>query len=233
MKKIITLLLLVALTGCESLKENIDWAKLNEDRIKEVIELIKEIPFSPSGPTIDYETKPKGYVSNGKVLVDVPPLVEVWATIDGNLLYRSIQEVFPGVEFDPLADGTFAILTLESIEDFIPWTQTFAKQIGFVYGSESLDCDNFARGFRGAVKYTLAKSDSVEAEALCATIWVKNQTPWAGVADGAHALNAIPYYSKRDQRYGILIVEPQNGIYTDLSQYPNKEYIYQITVSGG
>lgn len=233
MKKLITLFLITVLVGCESIKENAQWAQDNKDRIKEVIELVKEIPFSPAGPTIDYETKPKAYVSNGQTLVDNPPPVEVYAIIDSELLYQSIQEVFPGVDFDPLADGTFAILTLDSIEQFIPWTQRFAQQIGFVYGSESLDCDNFARGFRGAVKFALAKSSSIEAEALCATIWVKNQTPWAGVADGAHALNAIPYYDTAPKRFGILVVEPQNGTYTDLSQYPNKEYIYQITVSGG
>lgn len=223
---------LLFFAGCETFDENYEWAKANEDRIKEVIELIKEIPFSPASE-LAAENEPKAFVPVGTVTVDIPPHLEVYATISGDLLESSIRQIFPAAQMDTLADDTFAILTLESIEEFIPWSQVFAKQIGFVYGSEVLDCDNFARGFRGAVKYALSQSARIEAEALCATVWVRNATTWAGVSDGYHALNAMPYYSKNEDKYGILVVEPQNGVYTDLSLYPNRKNIYRITVSGG
>ena len=135
---------------------------------------------------------------------------------------------------DSFADSNYAILTLDSIERLIPWANTVRRQLEYRWLPEIQDCDNFARDWRMGVKKALARwNPDLEAEALCATIWVYNEFPWASVTDGCHALNMMPYYNTKTSTYGILVIEPQNGIYTDYSLYPNRDRIIQITISGG
>ena len=224
--------------GCETLDENLQWAKDNQEQIWNTIELINNIPFSEQqsfAAGLQVETPPKHFVSRGKFCSDKPPILEVHKIIAGDDISKSIAEIFPGVAVDAFADRHFAILTLESIEKLIPWTQQLALDLGMDdFADESNDCDNFSRGWRLATRIALHHSyPNIGAEALCASVWVDALIPWANVPAGLHALNFIPYYNPETDYYGIMVVEPQNGTYTDLSLYPNRDRVKRITVSGG
>ena len=138
--------------------------------------------------------------------------------------YKAVHAVAPIAVLD-VSDAAFVHVPFEILAPLIKWTQAARVQLGFNYVPNSRDCDKFAKAFTLAFECCAARA-RIQAQPLCARIYVKATVPWAGVSDGTHALCAVGTTA------GIYIVEPQNGRFCKLEDYPNRAGIYKVTIGG-
>lgn len=165
-------------------------------------------------------------VSNSSIVL--PPLPK-WP--QGTLRVVPYSDVFNAVKRQaPLAqlevsDAAFVEIPLSLLKPLIDWTQKAREALRFNYVAQSRDCDKFAKAFTLAFECCAAAA-GLQAQPLCARVYVKTLVPWAGVADGTHALNAVATTE------GIYIVEPQNGQCCPIAAYPNRSMIFKVTIGG-
>ncbi len=130
------------------------------------------------------------------------------------------------------SDATYTRVNAKFADAAIAWTQRIVRLHGrgFVWTAESLDCDKWAKAFSLVFEISAARA-GVKAQPLVARIYVNQVHAFGGVpampagANG-HALIAIA----TDE--GILVVEPQSGIKTPLTQYPNRDHIWRVSLGG-
>ena len=176
-----------------------------------------------------------GIAVGSRVLPPVPVLT-VRAVVDSMQIWEWSRKYFPIVRFDLdlLSDTRYALPSKESAIKIIKWANETRVSLGpeFVWTRQVRDCDNFARMLREGAKSILGYSyTDLNAELLVAVIWVRYEVPFANVRDGYHALCAIPYWENGEVK--ILIVEPQNGIYAPIDEFPNRDGITNAILSGG
>lgn len=145
-------------------------------------------------------------------------------TVGYNETYKAVHEQAPYSTLE-VSDAAFVRVPAEILAPLIKWTQVARVQLGFNYVPNSRDCDKFAKAFTLAFECCAARA-GIQAQPLCARIYVKASVPWAGVKDGTHALCAVGTTA------GIYVVEPQNGRYCAIADYPNRLGIFKVTIGG-
>lgn len=113
-----------------------------------------------------------------------------------------------------LTDGVYAQLEAKSAVEAILWLKRFNADTGQVYINSQRDCEDFASK---AQLYPTMFAERTEAAPAVFVIFATMDTPFAGVSDGYHALNAV-WTDK-----GIFVFEPQgiSLVYQDLLSWPN------------
>lgn len=166
------------------------------------------------------------FIKSGSVVL--PPLPK-WPA--GKFRTIAYSDIFNAVKAQtPLAtievsDETFVEVPDAILRPLIEWTQAAREALRFNFVKESRDCDKFAKAFTLAFECCAAAA-GIEAQPLCARIYVKTLQPWAGVADGTHALNAVKTPS------GLHVIEPQNGQTCALADYPNRAMVFRVKIGG-
>jgi hypothetical protein len=166
------------------------------------------------------------FVPAGSIVL--PPLPQ-WP--GGTVHVLPYSDVFNAVKRQaPLAqlevsDASFLEVPEALLQPLIAWTQRAREALRFNYVAQSRDCDKFAKAFTLAFE-CCAAARGIQAQPLCARIYVRCTEPWAGVRDGTHALNAVATTG------GIYVVEPQNGQCCPLAAYPNRTGIFKVTIGG-
>jgi hypothetical protein len=165
-----------------------------------------------------------------KPTVEVPRVPAWRAPLDGRTftamqVRQEIQRLTTPFTAIDTTDATFAPLSHEWFTEALDWSWHFAKATGLAYTPESFDCDKFSLALALAANIAAGRA-GVKAQPLLARIHVNNLVPWAGVRDGAHALNA----AMTDR--GLFVVEPQNRTTAPLADYPNRAQIFRVKLGG-
>lgn len=139
-------------------------------------------------------------------------------------IFNAVKRQAPAAQLE-VSDAAFIEIPVALLQPLIAWTQKARVALGFNYVAQSRDCDKFAKAFTLAFE-CCAAARGIQAQPLCARVYVRTVAPWAGVADGVHALNAVATTE------GIYIVEPQNGQSCPLAAYPSRTGIFKVTIGG-
>lgn len=180
----------------------------------------------PLGET-KVENQRTGYKRTGTLTIPTPPTVMPVKVVSGSEVIQYIRNQWPGIRHDAPADRQYAILDYPSVLRLAGYASDFNWEVGNAYLKESNDCDDFADAFQRGAKWALAYSHpDIQASTLCARISVKVDKGWAGIWDGYHQLNALPFFE--GDTFGIIVIEPQNSTWTLAELYPNKPYKIEI-----
>jgi len=139
-------------------------------------------------------------------------------------VYNAVKSAAPAAALE-VSDADFVQVPVDLLKPLIEWTQRARLGLGFNYVPNSRDCDKFAKAFTLAFECCAARA-GIKAQPLCARIYVKNLLPWANVLDGTHALCGAATTA------GMYIIEPQNGIFCRLEEYPNRGTVFKVTIGG-
>jgi len=192
----------------------------------------KPPPLSDAKRNVEnYET---GYVREGKFTAPKPPFVQPAKIVTSDELTQYMIRTFPKVEMGPLKDHMYAIPDYASALRLVGYIADFNWSIGNTYTRNGNDCDDFADDFQKASQKALwYYHPKVEAPMLCAKIDVRYLFEWAGIFDGYHELNAIPFINWSEggekNEFGIIVLEPQatTSTWCLADQFPNRAWVYR------
>lgn len=203
MKRVILILAALAFAGCSTLTQ----------------------PTSVSAPAV---------AQSGVHFPPLPKWVPVSGTITTQQLYAEVARLAPSAQL-LTSDATYTVLDHEFALGMVAWMadQLREKQRDglFLYDPEGHDCDKFAKAFTYLCEMAAGQS-RVKAQPLAARIFVRAQNAWGGVPGGGYGHAIVAIATTR----GIIVCEPQStqtgGCWCFLAQYPNREYIWRVTIGG-
>lgn len=187
-----------------------------------LISLILLIPACDNGNSIRdvYVPKIKLEISDNPNEDGYQPWVFSGRDID-NWLNNQIELVGAYPTLSPLLDDEYFVWDYKNAILFLKEYRKEVWNIQFKFTSR--DCDDYAFNFKTWVQFNYANTYNIDAAVPIAVIFVRQVHEFGGVpAGGGHALIGVATNN------GVLIYEPQSGVYTDLKNYPNAEYIYYI-----
>ncbi len=98
----------------------------------------------------------------------------------------------------------------------------FLSYIGVQGKADTWDCENYSGMLNAITTLRIWRAGFLDTRAAIGWLRVNAQHSWAGLPAELHAL-MFAVTSK-----GIFIIEPQNGQYCSLADYPNKKYIEEV-----
>ena len=159
--------------------------------------------------------------SRDRWLIAPPSPLRFAGALSRDEVIAEIRGVLGDVEMN-LADMEFAILEHDSWIELQLWVKRFLADIGYRYLRNRRDCDKFARAIRFAAD--LLGEVNLLACPLLGGIYAHMDEPFAGIADGYHALNL----SRTDR--GGFVSEPQgiNLTYQRLEPWAETRRINEV-----
>jgi hypothetical protein len=150
------------------------------------------------------------------------PWVFDW--VDTTLWFREkILLTGSSPDFSPWLDDYYFVMDYDNAVDAIKlFTQTVWK---FKYRNQKRDCDDFAFAFKSWIQFLFADTHNVNAAAPVAILFVDQKYSFGGVKGGENITHSLIGIATNK---GVLIVEPLNGEYSLLEDYPNKSHIFYI-----
>ncbi len=141
--------------------------------------------------------------------------------IKGSNIEKQIKTVSPAlekfyynkdiVEF-VVPDHVWLKHLLKAYDEFLDYTGVRGKP-------ETWDCENYSGMLNAITTLRIWRAGFLDTRAAIGWLRVDAKYEWAGLPAGLHAL----MFAVTSE--GTLIIEPQNGQYCHLSDYPNKKYI--------
>ncbi len=98
----------------------------------------------------------------------------------------------------------------------------FLSYTGVRGKADSWDCENYSGMLNAITTLRVWRAGFLDTRAAIGWLRVDAKHSWAGLPAELHAL----MFAVTSE--GIFIIEPQNGQYASLSDYPNKEYIEEV-----
>ncbi len=100
--------------------------------------------------------------------------------------------------------------------------QAMIRQLTMKPEADTWDCENYSSLLNALATLKLWQQGYTRTRAAVGWLRVNGQKSWAGIPAGMHAL----MYTVTTE--GIYIVEPQNGSYIRLAEYPNRQFIEEV-----
>lgn len=98
----------------------------------------------------------------------------------------------------------------------------FLSVVGVRAKADMWDCENYSGMLNSLTTLQIWRAGYLDTRAAIGWIKVAAKKEWAGLPGALHAL----MFAVTDK--GIFIIEPQNGQYISLSDYPNRQYIEEV-----
>lgn len=98
----------------------------------------------------------------------------------------------------------------------------FLSYYGVQGKADSWDCENFSGMLNAITTLRIWRAGFLDTRAAIGWLRVNAKHSWAGLPAELHAL----MFAVTSE--GVFIIEPQNGQYCSLSDYPNKKYIEEV-----
>ena len=176
---------------------------------------------------------PGGSIAAESEYLDVPmprqfmPVIEA----DGSPRYVSARNIEQEIRKYSQKLGKF--YRNQKIEKFIVADGDWLKHLLAVYDAllyetslrgeaETWDCENYSSLLNALSTISVWRAGYMDTKAAIGWLRVDAKEPWAGLPGIMHALIFAV------TRKGIYIIEPQNGQYIPLSEYPNRQYIEEV-----
>lgn len=88
--------------------------------------------------------------------------------------------------------------------------------------ADTWDCENYSELLNALVTVRIWKAGYYDTRAAIGWMRVNAKNEWAGLPGVVHAL----MFGVTEK--GLFVIEPQNGQYVELEDYPNKEFIQEV-----
>lgn len=88
--------------------------------------------------------------------------------------------------------------------------------------ADTWDCENYSSLLNALATLNLWQQGYTKTRAAIGWLRVNARESWAGIPVGMHSLMFAVTVE------GIYIIEPQNGSYTKLTEYPNRQFIEEV-----
>lgn len=88
--------------------------------------------------------------------------------------------------------------------------------------ADTWDCENYSELLNALVTVRIWKAGYYDTRAAIGWMRVNAKNEWAGLPGVMHAL----MFGVTEK--GLFVIEPQNGEYVELEDYPNKEFIQEV-----
>ena len=173
--------------------------------------------------------------ATGKSPLTVPIPREFKAAMktDGTLLYTSIADIQSTFrQFSPklekfvynklLADVPLIVPDSQWMKDLLITFNTFTTKEGIRAEADTWDCENFSSMLSSIATVSVWRAGHFDNRTAVGWLKVNGKQSWAGIPSGVHSL----MFTVTDS--GIFIVEPQNGKYVQLANYPNCHDIMEV-----
>jgi hypothetical protein len=98
----------------------------------------------------------------------------------------------------------------------------FLSYTGVQGKADTWDCENYSGMLNAITTLRIWRAGFLDTRAAIGWLRVDAKHSWAGLPAAMHAL----MFAVTNE--GIFIIEPQNGQYCSLSDYPNKKYIEEV-----
>jgi hypothetical protein len=152
---------------------------------------------------------------------------------DGSLLYTSIADIQSTFRrFSPdlekfvynrlLSDIPLIVPDSQWMKDLLVTYNTFTNREGIRAEADTWDCENFSSMLSSITTVSVWRAGYFDTRAAVGWLKVNGKHGWAGIPSGIHALMFTVIDS------GIFIIEPQNGKYIQLADYPNYRDIMEV-----
>ncbi len=152
---------------------------------------------------------------------------------DGTPRYTSITEIQSTFrQFSPdlekfvynrlLSDVPLIVPDSQWMKDLLATYSTFITAERISAEADTWDCENFSSMLSSITTVSVWRAGHFDTRAAVGWLKVNGKHGWAGIPSGTHALMFAATAS------GIFIIEPQNGRYIQLADYPNCHYIKEV-----
>ena len=116
----------------------------------------------------------------------------------------------------------FIIPDTNWLHDLVDTYEEFLRHNHIHPEQDTWDCENYSILLNSFASIRLWQAGYYDTRLALGWMRVQAKYPWAGIPDAIHAL----IFAVTSE--GILVIEPQNGAYTLLEDYPNKETIEEV-----
>ena len=116
----------------------------------------------------------------------------------------------------------FIIPDTNWLHDLVDTYEAFLRHNHLRPEQDTWDCENYSILLNSFASIRLWQAGYYDTRLALGWMRVQAKYPWAGIPDAIHAL----IFAVTSE--GILVIEPQNGAYTMLEDYPNKGTIEEV-----
>lgn len=116
----------------------------------------------------------------------------------------------------------FIIPRHDWLEELLDTYDAFLDKLNVYAKAETWDCENYSSLLSSLATVRIWKAGYYDTRGAIGWMRVDAQNEWAGLPPIMHALVFVV------TEKGLLIIEPQNGQYVQLEDYPNKEFIQEV-----
>ena len=95
-------------------------------------------------------------------------------------------------------------------------------EVGVQAKADTWDCENYSGLLNALTTLRIWRAGYLETRAALGWLRVNAKKGWAGMPGTMHSLIFTITVK------GIYIIEPQNGQYISLSDYPNRQYVEEV-----
>lgn len=152
---------------------------------------------------------------------------------DGTPLYSSIADIQSTFrQFSPdmekfvynklLSDVPLIVPDSQWMKDLLATYTSFITAERIRAEADTWDCENFSSMLSSITTVSVWRAGHFDTRAAVGWIKVNGKHGWAGIPSGTHALMFAVTGS------GIFVIEPQNGRYIQLADYPNCHDIKEV-----
>ncbi len=108
------------------------------------------------------------------------------------------------------------------LEELFAIYNTFLDKVNVQAKAEVWDCENYSSFLNSIATVRIWKAGYYDTRGAIGWMRVDAKKEWAGLPPVMHAL----VFAVTEE--GFFIVEPQNGQYVELEDYPNKQFIQEV-----
>ena len=167
------------------------------------------------------------------LIVNIPREFKPALKSDGAPRYTSITDIENAFrKFNPglekfvynrlLSDVPLIIPDSQWMKDLLVTFATFIDTERIRAEADTWDCENFSNMLSSITTVSIWRAGHFDTRAAVGWLKVDGKQGWAGMPSGMHSL----MFAITD--LGVFIIEPQNGQYIRLADYPNRQNIKEV-----
>jgi len=144
--------------------------------------------------------------------------------ISGTDIEKQIRKVSPALKnfYYNKAITNFIVPEHVWLDHLLGAYDAFLSYTGVRGKADSWDCENYSGMLNAITTLRIWRAGFLDTRAAIGWLRVDAKHSWAGLSAELHAL----VFAVTSE--GVFIVEPQNGQYVSLADYPNKKYIEEV-----
>jgi hypothetical protein len=108
------------------------------------------------------------------------------------------------------------------LKDLLRTYDMLLSDVGLVAEPDTWDCENYSGLLNALTTLRIWRAGYLDTRAALGWLRVNAKKGWAGMPGTLHSLIFTVTVK------GIYIIEPQNGQYISLSEYPNRKYVEEV-----